>query len=215
VPRRVTLVALWVVFAVASVGVGFAAANLVSAPFTEVGNTAQASAVAGTSAPPVTQPAATSTAQSSGNAGPSASGRPSSRGGSSTAGSTKGPGTGAAQPAVKRGISTRGGFVSATCQGGSVSVGAAPAVYWRVDSLTPGRVRSARVRLAPANNANGERVEVTATCVAGTPTFSSSYSDGGGDDGGGGDGSGDSGGSSGSGGSGGSGSDDSSGSGGG
>ena len=39
--------------------------------------------------------------------------------------------------AVKRGIPTRGGYVSATCRGGLVSVGAAPAVWWQVDSLTP------------------------------------------------------------------------------
>jgi hypothetical protein len=69
-----------------------------------------------------------------------------------------------------------------------VSVGAAPAVYWRVDSLTPGRVQTARVRLEPATDARGERVEVTASCPGGTPAFTSEYSEGGGGDGGGGGG---------------------------
>jgi hypothetical protein len=84
-----------------------------------------------------------------------------------------------------------------------------------VDSRTPPGVRTGRVRLEPAQDANGERVEVTATCASGIPTFSTDYqegSGGGGDGGGGGDdggGSGHSGSGSGGGGSG--GSDDSSG----
>jgi hypothetical protein len=106
---------------------------------------------------------------------------------------------------VKRGISSHGSYVSATCQGQLVSVGAAPAVYWEVDSMTPGQVRTARVRLQPAEDAQGERVEVTASCTNGIPVFTNDYhapdeGDDGGDGGGGGGGD-DSGGSGGSGGS--------------
>jgi hypothetical protein len=74
--------------------------------------------------------------------------------------------------------------VSATCRGGLVSVGAAPAVWWQVESRTPGRVQTARVRLQPSHDAKGERVEVTASCRGGVPTFIQEYSDGGGGGGG-------------------------------
>jgi hypothetical protein len=184
VPRRVTLFALWAVFAVASVSVGFAAASVVSDPFTDVSTTSDVPDLAEPGDSPVTEPgAAASTSPSTHKPTPTTT-----PGNSST---------------VKRGISTRGGYVSATCRGGLVSVGAAPSVYWQVESYTPGRLQTGRVRLQPAHDANGERVEVTASCPGGTPAFTTSYSDGSGGGGGdgGGHGGGDGGGDSGSGGS--------------
>jgi hypothetical protein len=190
VSRRVTLFALWAVFAVASVSVGFAAAGLVSDPFTDASSSvadvpgpgnglATAPDDGGTTSPPGNGSASPSTSpRSTRSAGPST---PSTASPSSTA--TKpgtSPTTKAPSATVKRGISTRGGYVSATCRDGLVSVGAAPAVWWEVDSMTGGRVRSARVRLQPSHDANGERVEVTATCQSGTPAFTTEYSDGGG-----------------------------------
>jgi hypothetical protein len=181
-PKSVTLTALWVVFAVASVSVGFAAASVVGDPFTDVGTTSEAADLAEPGNQPVTEPGATkTTAPTSPAATPS----------KTPSGSTKTTGVSAT---VKRGIPTRGGYVSATCRGGLVSVGAAPAVWWQVESLTPGRVQTARVRLQPSHDANGERVEVTASCRGGVPTFIPEYSDGGGGGSGGG-GSGDSSGS--------------------
>jgi hypothetical protein len=199
VPRRFTLVALWAVFAVASVSVGFAAKGMVSDPFTDVGSTADASTLAGPGDTPVTEPdlpagGATTTA--------APSTKPSST-------------TSSAPRTVRGGIPTQGGYVSGTCQGGLVSVGAAPAVYWKVVSFTSGPVRTARVRLEPAQNAQGERVDVTASCHGGNPVFHADYNPagGGGDGGDGGDGgSGGSGGDGGDSGSGGSGGSDSGGS---
>lgn len=187
-PRRVTLVALWAVFAVASVSVGFAAASMVSDPFTDVDTTSDVSDLAGPGGSPVTEPDGAASGDPTGTSSP-ATGKPkpsdTPSGGPPSAGTTKPPNNSPAT--VKRGISTRGGYVSATCRDGLVSVGAAPAVYWKVDSRTTGRVRTARVRLEPAHDANGERVEVTATCPGGTPAFTTEYKDGGGgDDGGGG-----------------------------
>jgi hypothetical protein len=161
VPRKVTLLALWAVFAVASVSVGFAAASVVSDPFTDAGTSSEVPELAGSGDAPDT-----SESPSTGTPSPSA-----------TPSTTKAPGNGSAT--VKRGISTRGGYVSATCRDGLVSVGAAPAVWWQVDSYTPGRVREARVRLEPAHDANGRRVEVTASCRNGTPVFATEYDHGG------------------------------------
>jgi hypothetical protein len=212
VPRRVTLVALWAVFAVASVSVGFAAASMVSDPFTDVDTTSEVANLAGPAGDPFTDP--TTTADPTGTASPSPGQAPSKTPtGGPSSGSTQEPGN--SSVAVKRGIPTRGGYVSATCRNGLVSVGAAPALYWQVDSRTPPAVRTGRVRLEPAQDANGERVEVTATCSNGIPAFTTDYQDGGGggDDGGGDGGGGDDGGGSGSGHSGSGGSDDSSGSG--
>jgi len=56
VSRRVTLVALWAVFAVASVSVGFAAASMVSDPFTDVNSTSEVSDLAGPGGSPPTEP---------------------------------------------------------------------------------------------------------------------------------------------------------------
>jgi hypothetical protein len=181
VPKSVTLTALWVVFAVASVSVGFAAASVVGDPFTDMGTTSEAG-LAGPGSQPVTEPDLTKTTDPTSPAGDTAT--PSSTLSGST-GSAKSPGGSAT---VKRGIYTRGGYVSATCRGGLVSVGAAPALWWEVESLTPGRVQTARVRLEPSHDSNGERVEVTASCRGGTPAFVPVYSNGGG--GGSGDGSG-------------------------
>jgi hypothetical protein len=171
VPKSVTLTALWVVFAVASVSVGFAAASVVGDPFTDVGTTSEAADLAGPGNQPVTEPNATKTTDPTSPASHTAT--PSKTPSPSTT-----PSSGSAT--VKRGISTRGGYVSATCRGGLVSVGAAPAVWWEVESRTPGRVQTARVRLQPSHDANGERVEVTASCRGGVPTFIPEYSDGGG-----------------------------------
>ena len=169
-PKSVTLTALWVVFAVASVSVGFAAASVVGDPFTDVGATSEAG-LAEPGNQPVTGPDATNTTDPTSPASHTAT--PS----KTPSGSTK---SASGSATVKRGIPTRGGYVSATCRGGLVSVGAAPAVWWLVESLTPGRVQTARVRLEPSHDANGERVEVTASCRGGIPTFIPEYSDGGG-----------------------------------
>jgi hypothetical protein len=198
VPRRVTLVALWVVFAVASVSVGFAAAGLVSDPITDVGSSTDVSSLAGPGETPVNEPVPAGD-QATGTATPStktpAAGTPTeapSRPGATRSAHPTKPArtTSSASSIVKGGLPTQGGYVSGTCQGGLVSVGVAPAVYWHVASITPGRVRTAFVRLEPAQDARGERVDVSASCRGGNPVFHPQYStaSGGGGDGDGGDG---------------------------
>jgi hypothetical protein len=212
VPRRFTLVALWAVFAVASVSVGFAAAGLVSDPFTDVGSSTDVSTFAGPGDEPVTvsqgAPGGQATAPPTPPTKTPEAGKPthtpSPSGTTGSADPTKrASNTSSAPSIVKGGIPTQGGYVSGTCQGGVVSVGAAPAVYWQVASITPGRVTTARVRFEPAQHAQGERVDVTASCRGGNPVFHAQYraAGGGGDGGdGGGDGGDDDGGGGGSGG---------------
>jgi hypothetical protein len=192
VPKRVTLVALWAAFAVASVSVGFAAASLVSDPFTDVRADVTGTSGAG-DAPftdnvttPDAQATETPTSTPTAKAGHTHTPKPT----GSAATRTTRPATAPAAATVKGGIPTRGGYVSGTCRSGLVSVGAAPAIYWRVASYTQAWLHTARVRLVPSKNANGEQVEVTVSCSAGKPGFLPVYhpGDGGGDDGGGGSG---------------------------
>lgn len=201
-PRRVTLVALWVVFAVASVSVGFAAAGLVSDPFTDAGASTDLSTLAGPGDEPVTEPGAAPSGQATGTATPSTSPRtvagtptqtPSGAHPTRSSHPTSTSTASASTSTIKSGITTRGGYVSATCQGGLVSVGAAPAVYWWVGSHTPGWVRTARVRLERTHEGHNERVDVTATCAGGAPSLTADYRKSGGDSGD--DGGGDTGGS--------------------
>jgi hypothetical protein len=197
VPRRFTLVVLWAVFAVASVSVGFGAASLVSDPFTDVRTTADVNGPAGAGDAPFSDSAspegqATATATPSTTSGHTQTPTPTNSGATHSTGPTTSPRAAAPAVSVRGGISTRGGYVSGTCRSGLVSVGAAPAVWWQVDSYTRGWVHTARVRLEPSKDANGERVEVTVSCSpGGKPGFTPAYhpgGGGGGDDGGGGGG---------------------------
>lgn len=157
--RRLALVALWAVFAVAAVGVGFAAAGLVEGPFTDSLSTQAggdgAGATGGPSVLPTT-PAPTGP--------PATSHSPTTRPPRGTSSGTDAPST------VTRSVSTRGGVVIARCTGHLVSVSASPAVGWRLDDYTQGRVAEAKVRFA-ASGGDGERVEVKATCEHGAPVF--------------------------------------------
>ena len=200
VDRRVVLVALWAAFAVASVGVGFAAAGLVGHPFTDASSTV---AVEGSTSSPSTASSSTPDAST-----PADSGTPTTPTGTGTPKGTTGPkGTRSGSPAtsaepkpVVRGFNTRGGYVSASCRDGLVAVSASPAVGWRLDGVTSGRVVTADVEFRSGDLG----VEVSAVCSGGLPRFSLDDRGGGGGGGGhGGDG----------GGSGGGGSDDSGGSG--
>lgn len=140
------LVALWAVFAAASVGVGFAAAGLVGDPFTDgtVGAADSGAQPATSSGPPTTeQPSATSAPGSSG----------------------------APQATSTRTLTTRGGLVSATCRDGLVRVNASPAVGWQIDEIESDDEPEARVRFERSGDGDG-RVDVKATCAAGTPRFS-------------------------------------------
>jgi hypothetical protein len=141
----VALVSLWALFAAAAVGVGFAAAGLVGDPFTTSG-TGSVQAVPGASV-----------------SGPD-------------------PSTPAAKPSIAptdtaptgdqltRTLSTRGGFVSATCGGGLLRLSASPAVGWGIHDLRSGEGREGRVRFDRAEHGD-DRVEVQATCADGAPRF--------------------------------------------
>jgi hypothetical protein len=195
VPRRAALVALWAVFAGASVSVGFGAASLVSDPFTDLRTTSDVTGASGAGDAPFSEATGSPDGQATVTPTPSTTGghtrtpTPTSSRATHSSGPTTSPSTAAPAATVKGGISTRAGYVSGTCRAGLVTVGAAPAVYWKVDSMTRGWVHTARVRLEPAQDASGERFEVTATCSGGKPGFTPVYhpgGGGGGDDGGGG-----------------------------
>lgn len=64
---------------------------------------------------------------------------------------------------------TRGGQVSASCAGGLVSIGAAPAMHWRLDRIDQGRLPTARLEFT--RSGKDGKVEVSAHCVGGTPRF--------------------------------------------
>jgi len=181
VDRRVVLVALWAAFAVASVGVGFAAAGLVGHPFTDASSTV---AVEGSTSSPSTASSSTPDAST-----PADSGTPTTPTGTGTPKGTTGPkGTRSGSPAtsaepkpVVRGFNTRGGYVSASCRDGLVAVSASPAVGWRLDGVTSGRVVTADVEFRSGDLG----VEVSAVCSGGLPRFSLDDRGGGGGGGGG------------------------------
>jgi hypothetical protein len=191
--RRLALVTLWLAFAAAAVGVGFAAAGLVGDPFTD-GVPQAASEPLPTGASPST---ATSVQGRSGSpsATPSPTDPPSSGTDTSTTGpaSTRSTRTGSANtgtastgstrtdtathrvtestaPAVTRALSTRAGLVSATCRGEQVRLAASPAVGWEIADLDPVSRSSARVRFERVGDDDG-RVEVRVECEAGRPRF--------------------------------------------
>ena len=180
---RLGLVALWAVFAAASVGVGFGAAGLVGDPFTGPGGDAVPLSEASGAADSGTATPASPTPDPSTSAGS----------GGTTAG------TGADRPVV-RSLSTRAGLVSGSCSRGLVTVSASPAVGWALDDVDGGPTTEARVRFARTGDRDG-RVEVRARCAGAEPRFTqrddahgggpdSTGGSGGGDDSGGSDGSG-------------------------
>lgn len=213
--KRYALVGVWVVFAAAAIGVGFAAAGLVDAPFGQRAagsglrgvaaggpdaqvsgtGTTSPSATATTSAAPRGSKAGGSHQGGGGNGGRTATPTPGSA--SASTGGSSHSGSGGATPAAGgqvRGITTRGGWVQGRCSGGLVSLSASPAVGWALDGRSSGANSSGEVRFEESGGA-GE-VRVTATCAAGAPRFSVREDERGGQGGGdgGGDGSGTSGG---------------------
>ncbi len=169
---RLGLVALWAVFAAASVGVGFGAAGLVADPFTATGGdqvTLADSRGANDSAAPLASGSTTPAPRRTGSASPSSGGTP------------------VAPAPVVRSLTTRGGLVSGSCTRGLVTVSAAPTVGWSIKDVEGGPTQEARVRFERTGDGEG-RVEVRAHCVGGVPRFSvqdGSGSGGSGDDGGG------------------------------
>jgi hypothetical protein len=194
VTKPYALVVLWAVFAAAAVGVGFAAAGLVSAPFAQqfagpgvpVGPATGAPVADSGSPSPSGSP--TSTAAPGGGAAPEGSTSATSRAGSASS-SGSGHDSAPARPVTSqpRGITTRGGWVQGRCSGGLVTLSASPAVGWWLHDRSTGANSTGTVRFEQSGG-TGE-VRVSATCVAGTPRFSvteeESGGGGGGDDGGG------------------------------
>lgn len=193
--RRIALVALWLVFAVAAVGVGFGAANLVDDPYTGSagGGVLSVTQEGGSSA--TTLPTSTSTSTPSSSATSTPHRRRSSQrasAGESTP-TTRVATTSTARPApspsrtrsasprparstdassagTSRTVTTSGGVVTATCRGGLVSVGASPAVGWTLERASGGWGEEAEVKFRPSDGAEGE-VEVHVVCASGTPRF--------------------------------------------
>lgn len=156
---RLGLVALWALFAAASVGVGFVAAGLVGDPFTDPGGNQVTLADAGdpggagdSSSPSPSASSTTPAPSRKTTATPSTSGTPD------------------AAPVV-RSITTRGGLVSGSCTHGRVTVSAAPSVGWEIKDLDGGPAEEARVRFERTHDGDG-RVELRARCVGGVPRFS-------------------------------------------
>jgi hypothetical protein len=170
VHSRLGLVALWALFAAASVGVGFGAAGLVGDPFTDPGGDQVTLGDPGDSS-------------SAGTSSPSDTGSPSSSPSRSAT-----PRASAATPVI-RSLTTRGGLVSGSCTRGLVTISAAPTVGWAIDDVDGGPTQEARVRFERTGDGDG-RVEVRAWCAGAVPRFSvedrtdNSGPGGGGDDGG-------------------------------
>ncbi len=189
--RRIALVALWLVFAVAAVGVGFGAANLVDDPYTGSagGGVLSVTQEGGSSA--ATVPTSTSTPSST----PTKHRRRSSQSASarestpttrvattSTARPAPSPSrtrsasprparsTDASSAGTSRTVTTSGGVVTATCRGGLVSVGASPAVGWTLERASGGWGEEGEVKFRRSGGAEGE-VEVHVVCASGTPRF--------------------------------------------
>ena len=207
--RRLALVALWAVFAAASVGVGFGAAGLVGDPFTSAASPAVNDALSAATPSDRTSPAPTASRTATSPAprpsgpggasgsksgttssGGSASGGAGGSGGRGGSGGSVSGGTGGTggSSSVTLNVQTRGGSVFATCRGGLVKLSVAPAVGWQIDEVDGGRVTRARVRFEQSHRDG--RVEVQSWCSAGTPRFaqrdgSSGSGGGGGGDGGG------------------------------
>lgn len=156
VDRRLALVALWAVFAVAAVGVGFGAAGLVSDPLTD-SSSQGAVPFAPVGDPPT--PSATGPSPASSTPGPSGS-----------TGASPTPDDGAGAGAERRSLSTRGGLVFAVCRLGLVRLSASPAVGWGIDDIDRRFTREARVRFEGSGD-DDSRVEVRSSCVGGVPRF--------------------------------------------
>jgi hypothetical protein len=166
--RRWALVAVWALFAAASVGVGFGAAGLVGDPFSDPGG---GSALSPVSLADSTPPAATATATPSHSPSPSSSSpghsSPSPSHSTRPRTSTADPET-IPEPAV-RSVTTRGGYVGGSCRGGLVTVSASPAVGWRIDEIDRGPTDEAKVKFTQSRG-DGE-VEVHARCSGGDVRF--------------------------------------------
>ena len=162
---RLGLVALWALFAAASVGVGFGAAGLVGDPFTDPGGAQVTLADAG-------DPGAAGDTSSAprlvGLAVRLLPGPAPSRTRSATPSAT---GTSAAAAPVVRSLTTRGGLVSGSCTRVLVTVSASPTVGWAIKDVDGGPTQEARVRFERTGDGDG-RVEVRARCVGGVPRFS-------------------------------------------
>jgi hypothetical protein len=187
--RRLALVALWAVFAAASVGVGFAAAGLVGDPFTDPQTAGVSAATAQSASAPVSSAAPETTATSGSERprhrthpkSPTATSRATSRpassgssGGTATArprpSATSKAGSATTSDATRRTITTRAGLVSGTCRSGLVSLSASPAVGWSIDEISGGRREEGKVKFRRTGDGEGE-LEVHARCSGGGPTF--------------------------------------------
>ena len=170
--RRLGLVALWAVFAVASVGVGFGAAGLVGDPFSDPADDRISLSTGG-------RPSG------SGSASPSSLSPSSSATSSGSPSTSAGSGGPPAEPVVRT-LTTRAGLVSGSCSRDLVTVSASPLVGWSIDDVDGGPDDDARVRFERADDGDG-RVEVRARCDGGVPRFtveddSSGHGGGHGDD---------------------------------
>ncbi len=192
--------AVWLLFAASAVGVGFGAVGLVGDPFADqladaaavpVLSSPRSSSNAGPSRPgqssstgSTPDPTTTKTRGPNGTGAPVVGDRKSGAGASpsattsggrdtasaSSSSRATGSGSSGSKASVSRTIVTRGGLVSATCSGDTVKIGASPAVGWQIDEIEGSGSREAKVRFERSDDGDG-RVEVRATCAAGSPRF--------------------------------------------
>jgi hypothetical protein len=174
VPKGVTLIAVWAIFAAAAVGVGFGAAGLVGDPFTSTTTTTAEEGAAvglglddGATAAATPSPSGT-VGGSKASSAPTRTAQSRSPSGGVTA--HRSPTTATTVTGEHTSV---GGYVSAACRDGLVSVSAVPAVGWEVEDRTSGRVSTARVRFEP-HEGDGAEVELFVHCSAshGRPVFS-------------------------------------------
>lgn len=192
--RSIGLVTVWLLFATAAVGVGFAAAGVIEQPLgadaaagasvslletSPGGDDAGQTSLPSATRSPVTvatpAPKGTATSRpSSARPRASTSARPAQPLPTTTprhTPATQPPRTTpAASTSITRGISTAGGYVSGTCADGLVRVSASPNPGWELKDISPpGRVEG-EAEFEETGEGEG-KVEVDVRCSGGKPTF--------------------------------------------
>lgn len=170
--RTLALLAVWIVFAVTAVGVGFAASGFIDQPFAAAAGVAvpeEASPTGGAATNPTTARTGPSTPPTPTATPPSSGGRP-----TPTAPTPVRP-TGSTPPApgsstTTRSVNTEAGYVGARCTRGLVTVSASPAPGWQLNGISAPGQDEGEVEFEQSGDGEAS-IEVTALCGVSGPTL--------------------------------------------
>lgn len=181
--RTLALLAVWIVFAVTAVGVGFAASGFIDQPFAAAAGVAvpeEASPAGGaatnpttaatppttlrtpTQTPPQTPPRTPTPTTPTPTTTPRTTTRPSS-GGRPTA-------TAPGSPTTTRSVNTEAGYVGARCTRGLVTVSASPAPGWQLNGISAPGQDEGEVEFEQSGDGEAS-IEITALCGVSGPTL--------------------------------------------